>query len=110
MRDSICGGQQLAFVGGPRDKQGRSLRDFDMNRRIFKYPCSYMIYSEAFDNMPELARERILRRLWEVLTTDETKPAFAHLSASDRKAILEIITATKKNLPDWWGKPAVAGT
>jgi hypothetical protein len=95
---------------GPRDKQGRSLRDFDMNRRIFKYPCSYMIYSEAFDNMPELARERILRRLWEVLTTDETKPAFAHLSASDRKAILEVITATKKNLPDWWGKPAVAGT
>lgn len=95
---------------GPRDKQGRSLRDFDMNSRIFKYPCSYMIYSESFDSMPELARERIMRRLWEVLTTDETKPAFAHLSASDRKAILEIITATKTNLPSWWGKPAVAGT
>jgi hypothetical protein len=95
---------------GPRDKQGRSLRDFDMNSRIFKYPCSYMIYSESFDSMPELARERILRRLWEVLTSDETKPAFAHLSASDRKAILEIITATKTNLPSWWGKPDVAGT
>jgi hypothetical protein len=95
---------------GPRDKRGRSLRDFDMNSRIFKYPCSYMIYSESFDSMPELARERILRRLWEVLTSDEIKPAFAHLSASDRKAILEIITATKTNLPSWWGKPDVAGT
>ena len=95
---------------GPRDKQGRSLRDFDLNSRIFKYPCSYMIYSESFDSLPELARERILRRLWEVLTSDQTKPAFAHLSASDRKAILEIVTATKKNLPSWWGKPDVTGT
>src|SRR4051794_7293367 len=72
---------------GPRDRQGRSLRDFDLNGRIFKYPCSYMINSEAFDSMPELARERIFRRLWEVLTSDESKPAFAHLSGSDRKAI-----------------------
>ena len=61
---------------GPRDKQGRYLARLRLERRIFKYPCSYMIYSEAFDSMPELARERILRRLWEVLTSEETRARF----------------------------------
>jgi hypothetical protein len=61
-----------------------------------------MIYSEAFDNMPPLARERILRRLWEVLKGKDNKPAFAHLSPDDRKNIYDIVTATKKDLPSWW--------
>jgi hypothetical protein len=87
---------------GPRDGKGRSLRDLDLTRRIFRYPCSYMIYSEAFDDMPPLARERILRRVWEVLKGKDTRPAFAHLSPDDRKNMFEIITATKKNLPSWW--------
>jgi hypothetical protein len=87
---------------GPRDSKGRSLRDLDLTRRIFRYPCSYMIYSEAFDNIPALARERILRRLWEVLKGKDNRPAFAHLSPEDRKNMYEIITATKKDLPSWW--------
>src|SRR4029079_9905514 len=37
---------------GPRDSQGRSLRDFDLKTRLFRYPLSYMIYSAAFDSMP----------------------------------------------------------
>jgi hypothetical protein len=37
---------------GPKDKQGRSLRQFDLGTRLFKYPCSYLIYSEAFDALP----------------------------------------------------------
>jgi hypothetical protein len=41
---------------GPRDARGRSLRDFDLQRRIFKYPCSYLIYSEAFDAIPQPAK------------------------------------------------------
>jgi hypothetical protein len=87
---------------GLRDSKGRSLRDLDLTRRIFRYPCSYMIYTDAFDNMPTLARERILARLWEVLNGKDTRPAFAHLSPDDRKNIFEILTATKKNLPAWW--------
>ena len=34
---------------GPADAQGRSLRQLDLDRRLLKYPCSYMIYSAAFD-------------------------------------------------------------
>src|SRR5262249_359136 len=32
---------------GPKDEQGRSLRDFDLQTRLFKYPCSYLIYSDS---------------------------------------------------------------
>jgi hypothetical protein len=86
----------------PHDSKGRSLRDLDLTSRIFRYPCSYMIYSEAFDNMPLVARERILRRVWEVLKGKDTAPAFKHLSPVDRENIFEILTETKKNLPSWW--------
>jgi hypothetical protein len=87
---------------GPRDRKGRSLRDFDMTQRMFRYPLSYMIYSEAFDGMPEAARERIYRRLFDVLTEQDKSPRYAKLSSDDRRAILEIVTDTKKNLPDYW--------
>jgi hypothetical protein len=88
---------------GPRDHRGRSLRQFDLTRRMFQYPCSYLIYSEAFDNLPEQARQRVYQRLWEVLTGRDQSPAFAHLSTEDRQAILEILTDTKRGLPEYWG-------
>ncbi|HEX7796628.1 MAG TPA: hypothetical protein VF456_19835, partial [Vicinamibacterales bacterium] len=34
---------------GPTDSRGRSLRQLDLERRMFRYPCSYMIYAPAFD-------------------------------------------------------------
>lgn len=85
-----------------RDSRGRSLRDLDLNTRLLKYPCSYLIYSEAFDGMPAVARERVYRRLWEVLAEGDGGPKFAHLSKADRQAILEILLATKKGLPGYW--------
>lgn len=87
---------------GPRDHQARSLRDFDMKRRMFQYPCSYLIYSEAFDGLPELARERIYKRLWDVLTGQDKSSKYSKLSGTDRKAVLEILLETKKGLPDYW--------
>lgn len=85
---------------GPRDAQGRSLRDFDLQKRLFKYPCSYLIYSEAFDSLPSPAKEYVYRRLLEVLTGREQGPAFARLTAEDRRAILDILLATKPGLPE----------
>ena len=38
---------------GPRDRKGRSLRDFDFKTRLFRYPLSYMIYSAQFDALPD---------------------------------------------------------
>jgi hypothetical protein len=87
---------------GPRDRKGRSLRDLDLKTRLLKYPCSYLIYSDAFDRMPVEARERVYRRLWEVLTGADKSTKFARLTADDRRAILEILLDTKKNLPAYW--------
>jgi hypothetical protein len=87
---------------GPRDSQGRSLRDFDLQKRIFKYPCSYLIYSEAFDAIPAPAKDYVYRRLFDILSGREQGPEFASLSNQDRRAILEILVATKPGLPQEW--------
>ena len=84
---------------GPRDREGRSLRDLDLTTRLLKYPCSYLIYSEAFDRLPPPVHEYVVGRLHNVLTGADEDPAFAHLSAEDRAAILEILSETK---PDLW--------
>jgi hypothetical protein len=93
---------------GPRDGKRRSLRDFDLKRRLFAYPCSYLIYSEAFDALPAAVKDHVLRRLWDVLNGKDTSKPFAHLSAADRQALLEILRETKPNLPGYW-KPATSG-
>lgn len=83
---------------GPRDRAGRSLRDLDLETRLFKYPCSYLVYSEAFDALPPLVKAATRERLRRVLDGREAGPAFAHLSAGDRRAILEILRDTKPEL------------
>jgi hypothetical protein len=87
---------------GPRDSQGRSLRDFDLRTRLFRYPLSYMIYDEAFDALPDMAKERAYQRLLEILTGKDRGEAYARLSAADRRAILEILRETKRGLPADW--------
>jgi hypothetical protein len=87
---------------GPRDGKGRSLYELDLKTRLLKYPCSPLIYSASFDGLPKPARDYIYRRLWEVLSGQDTSERFARLSASDRRAILEILRDTKPGLPDFF--------
>ena len=84
---------------GPRDGQGRSLRQLDLTDGLFRYPLSYLIYSEAFDALPDLAKTYTYRRLGEVLGGQDKSDAFAHLSDGDRLAILEILEETKADFP-----------
>jgi hypothetical protein len=87
---------------GPKDSKGRSLRQLDLQRRLTRYPCSYMIYSEAFDALPNLARDAVYQRLWLVLSgTDSSKP-YSRLSLGDRQATVEILRETKKSLPAYF--------
>jgi len=90
---------------GPRDKRGRSLRDFDLTRRLFKYPCSYVVYSPAFDALPNEVKSHVSKRMGEILCGTDKSPAFAHLSAADRLAIIEILRDTKPGLASF-AKPA----
>jgi len=87
---------------GPRDNQDRSLRELDLQERLFKYPCSYLIYSDGFKQLPQPVKVQIHQRLWEVLTGKDTSKDFEHLSATQRREILEILRATKPDLPDYW--------
>ncbi len=84
---------------GPRDSTGRSLRDFDLKQRLFTNPCSYMIYSEAFEQLPPAAKRAIYQRLWDVLSGNVRAPKYARLLAADRDRIIEILRETKKDLP-----------
>jgi hypothetical protein len=87
---------------GPRDRQGRGLRQFDLQTRLFRYPLSYMIYSPAFDALPPPVRDRIYRSLFDVLSG---KDGYGRLSKQTSRAILEIVRETKSGLPDYWKPP-----
>ena len=90
-------------AAGPRDRHGRSLYELDLNRRLMKYPCSYLLYSPAFDALPRLAKEPIYKRLWEVLSGRETGERYRSvLTLSDRRSIVEILRDTKKDLPQYF--------
>jgi hypothetical protein len=87
---------------GPRDRRGRSLRDFDLKHRLFQFPCSYLIYSRQFDALPEIATDYLYRRLWKILTGRDESKLFSHLSEADRDAIYDILVDTRKGLPAYW--------
>ena len=83
---------------GPVDSKGRSLRQFDLQTRMFRYPCSYLIHSSAFDALPQPVAEYVRTRVLKVLKGEDQSPTFSHLSAETRREILEILSETK---PDW---------
>jgi hypothetical protein len=100
--ESVQGASGFAkhFSGrGPRDKRGRSLRDLDLERRLLRYPCSYMIYSDAFGALPDTVRNAVYLRLWQILSGNDSSRKYAQLSKVDRQAILEILRDTKTDLP-----------
>jgi hypothetical protein len=90
-------------AAGPRDHLGRGLRDFDPGTRLMRYPCSYMIYSDAFDALPTATKEAIYSRMSRILSGHEPDPRYLRLSAADRQAVIAILRDTKKDLPAWFG-------
>jgi hypothetical protein len=91
---------------GPKDGKGRSLREFDLKTRLFQYPCSYLVYSEAFDALPSPLKTKLYDRLWEILTGKDSSSDFENLSSETRQAILQILVETKTGLPENW-KPTL---
>ena len=89
---------------GPFDAKKRSLREFDLDTRIFRYPLSYTIYSKLFDGLPTEAKERIYLRLWEVLSGKDQSKEFTHLAGAERRAVRQILRETKPGLPAYWSE------
>lgn len=95
LKGDISGTSGFAEVfaaAGPRDHKGRSLRDLSLKGRLMRYPCSYMIYSEAFDALPVEAKDAVYGRMWEVLNRRDE---------ADKRAIVEILQDTKKDFPPY---------
>ena len=90
---------------GPFDADGRTLLALDLETRLFRYPCSYMIYTAAFDALPARARTAIYQRLWQVLSGAERGQRYARLSVDDRRAIAEILRVTKAGVPSYFESP-----
>ena len=91
---------------GPRDATGRSLRQLDLEHRLFRYPCSYLIYSPAFDALPAAVLDVVYERLWRVLTGRFGQRSY-YPTRTERQAILDILLATKRGLPPDWGPVVV---
>jgi hypothetical protein len=107
LTDKVEGNSTFAadFVKqGPRDKKGRSLREIDLKQRLFKYPCSYLIYSDAFAQLPTQMKDYVYQQMHNVLTNRYYGSGFGNLSNDDRQNILEVLRDTKKDLPEYWRK------
>lgn len=87
---------------GPRDRHGRSLREFDLTTRMMKYPCSFLIDSKPFKELPAVVRSQVYQRLYAILTGEDESDRFHHLAAPDRQAILAILCDTQDDLPAYW--------
>ena len=77
-----------------QSSNGRSLRELDLSKRLLRYPCSYLIYSESFRSLPQPILKRVKERFETILSGEDHSDDFAHLSSDDRRNILEILTAT----------------
>jgi hypothetical protein len=79
---------------GPRDAEGRSLRDLLLDGRLFRHRLSYMVYTESFNALPAYVREYIDSRIIEVLEGRDQTGISAALPADERRAIRQILAAT----------------
>jgi hypothetical protein len=103
MKDQAALGDQIQGLSGfteyfqsrgPFDNNGRSLRDLDLSSRVFKYPLSYLIYTDAFAAMPEALHSYIVQTIQSVLTADADTAEYPHLDSQTRAVILDIVNTT----------------
>jgi hypothetical protein len=85
---------------GPRDRKDRSLRQLDLHTRLMRYPCSYMVYTAAFDALAPEARAAVYQRMWRILSGEIG--VTRQVSSADRRAIVEILRDTKPGLPEYF--------
>jgi hypothetical protein len=100
--ESTSGFQAQFAAAGPKDSKGRSLRQLDLEKRLMRYPCSYMIYSPAFDGLPDASKNAVYSKLWAVLSGKDKSRKYSYLTADIRAAIVGILLETKQGLPAYF--------
>jgi hypothetical protein len=81
---------------------GASLKDFDLKTRLFRFRCSYMIYSNVFQGLPEMMKQRVYRRLAQALDVQRPDREYAYLPPVEKQAIRTILKGTLSGLPKAW--------
>jgi len=69
---------------------------------LLVYPVSYMIYSDAFEALPPLAKNAVYRKLFDVLSGQDKDENFARVPPASRGMALGILRETKSELPSYW--------
>ncbi len=83
-------------------QNGASLKDFDLQTRLFKNRCSYMIYSVTFQGLPMVLKQRVYAYLQAALKTEKPEAEYAYLSTSEKTSIRTILKETLTDLPAGW--------
>ena len=81
---------------------GASLREFDLRTRLFKYRCSYMIYSPEFAGLPARMKQQIYLHLRAALSVEKPMKEYAYLPVAEKQAIRAILKGTLTDLPAGW--------
>lgn len=79
--------------------QGRSLKDFQLRTRLFKYRCSYMIHAPTFKALPLPLKKQIHLQLQQAIAPEPSKLG-EHLSESERenlRTLVPDVTTTDAN-------------
>lgn len=90
------------FQRNKKAVNGAALKDFDLGSHIFKYRCSYMLYTDSWQKLPAQLKERVYFKMAEGLREQNPNPAYAHLPAGEKRAIRAILKETLPGLPAWW--------
>lgn len=86
---------QTAFASqARRSSDGRSLKDFQLRTRLFKYRCSYMIHGLTFQHLEPHLKKTVLSQLERILMEKKITPTFAYLGKAERGHILRILQDT----------------
>lgn len=86
----------------PHDKKNRTLYQLQMKRRMFRYPFSYMVYSDTFNQLPSEALNYLWPEIARILNPQFIHPGYEHLNREDKIAIKEILLETHPAATTYW--------
>jgi hypothetical protein len=73
---------------------GTSLKDLDLHNHLFKYRCSYMLYSRVFTTLQPEFKKLVYARLSAAVGDTNASREFSYLPLPEKRAIRTIVGAT----------------
>ena len=90
------------FLKTRRAVNGASLKDLDLNTRLLRHRCSYMVYTDLFTGIHPEIRDRVWAALARALDVEHPDPEYAYLPEEEKRTIREILRGTVEERPPGW--------